>query len=265
MDELMRVLDQRRGKLSEMIAKIEMKVPNYPEGRLRIANGRKQLRYYRVDSSTDRLGQYIPKSDIAQVKLLAQKGYDKEFLKVAKRELAAMEECLEQITKYNSAEVFQNMSKYRKKLVVPRRITNELYAKRWEQKSYNQSDYMPDNKKYTTRKGDLVRSKSEILIADMLYELKIPYRYEQSIVLRDGTIFNPDFTLLDIYTREEVYWEHFGMMDDDTYMNDALYKINKYRENGIGSSNNLIATFESMNNPFDPQTIRKMLVDRFCR
>ena len=50
---------------------------------------------------------------------------------------------------------------------------------RWGDGFYRQSDYMPEKKIHTTSKGLKVRSKSEVLIAEKLYEHNIEFRYEQ--------------------------------------------------------------------------------------
>ena len=49
---------------------------------------------------------------------------------------------------------------------------------------------------YETKKNELVRTKSEMMLADMYYELGIPYRYEAQLLLKNGKKKYPDFTLL---------------------------------------------------------------------
>ena len=43
--------------------------------------------------------------------------------------------------------------------------------------------YLPEEKKFATKRGELVRSKSEAMIADCYYELGIPYKNAQPINL----------------------------------------------------------------------------------
>lgn len=63
------------------------------------------------------------------------------------------------------------------------------------------------NKPYRTYKGDYVRSKSELIIANELYINQIPYEYEKPLFLKGATKpIHPDFT---IYTPREhltIYW-----------------------------------------------------------
>jgi len=65
-----------------------------------------------------------------------------------------------------------------------------------------------------TAKGERVRSKSEIIIADSLMRAGVPYRYEFPIILNGYGKIYPDFTVLNVGLRKELYWEHLGMMDD---------------------------------------------------
>ena len=45
-------------------------------------------------------------------------------------------------------------------------------------------------------------------------------------------------------TGEEIYWEHFGMMDTQEYRKNAADKINLYVRNGIYPGERLITTYE---------------------
>ena len=71
---------------------------------------------------------------------------------------------------------------------------------------------------------------------------------------------HPDFTLLNIKERKEVYWEHFGMMDDREYRDEALMKIREYESNGYYQFNSVIWTFESVKYPINTKVIRDLLI-----
>ena len=74
-----------------------------------------------------------------------------------------------------------------------------------------------------------MRSKSELNIADTLYKMEIPYKYKCPFVLMNGRTVHPDFTILDIVNRREIYWEHRGMMDDRMYLKQSVQRIKEYR------------------------------------
>lgn len=104
-----------------------------------------------------------------------------------------------------------------------------------------------------------MRTKSEKIIADKLYALGIPYRYEYPVKLKGyGTVY-PGFTILKVSERKEIYYEHFGLMDKPEYCEKALRKLQAFARNGIVLGQNLIATFESENVPLDMNVLEKML------
>lgn len=63
--------------------------------------------------------------------------------------------------------------------------------------------------------GDMVRSKSEVIIANMLHERGVSFWYEKPLRAPDGTLYLPDFTIL--HQGEEYYWEHLGKMAESAY------------------------------------------------
>lgn len=49
------------------------------------------------------------------------------------------------------------------------------------------------------------------------------------VQLGSGKKSYPDFTLLNTKTREEVYFEQFGLLDDEDYRGEALRKPGEYK------------------------------------
>jgi hypothetical protein len=60
---------------------------------------------------------------------------------------------------------------------------------------------------HKTKRGEMVRSKSEVIIANMLFDADINYLYEEPLQLKDGSIRSPDFTISK--NGKTFYWEHF--------------------------------------------------------
>ena len=97
------------------------------------------------------------------------------------------------------------------------------------------------------------------MIADLLAREQIPYRYECPLYLEGlGTIY-PDFTVLNTRLRKELYWEHFGMMDDPEYAEKAIKKLDGYEQNGIFQGENLIVTYETKQTPLNQKMIIRMI------
>ena len=109
---------------------------------------------------------------------------------------------------------------------IVQRDYDEEYAKRWQELEYTGKAFADDAPEIITERGERVRSKSEKIIADKLYMLGIPYRYEYPLVLEGNITIYPDFAILRMPQREEVYLEHFGMMDDEDYVENVLMKLN---------------------------------------
>ena len=92
--------------------------------------------------------------------------------------------------------------------------------------------------------GMRVRSKSEVMIAAALYECGLPFRYEEPLLL-GGKMYFPDFTIREPHNGSFYWYEHFGMMDDMAYANQAFDKMKNYARHGIVPGINLITTFET--------------------
>jgi exodeoxyribonuclease V alpha subunit len=63
--------------------------------------------------------------------------------------------------------------------------------------------------------GCMVRSKSEVILANLLATAKIPFRYEVPLFAPDGTFYLPDFTVE--WRGKKFFWEHLGMLDKPEY------------------------------------------------
>jgi UvrD-like helicase C-terminal domain len=86
---------------------------------------------------------------------------------------------------------------------------------------------------HRTRKGHAVRSKSEVIIADLLYSKHIDYQYEQPLSMPDGSGRLPDFTITDDTTGTTYYWEHLGMLQRPSYRRQWQAKLAWYKSHGI--------------------------------
>jgi len=91
------------------------------------------------------------------------------------------------------------------------------------------------NKIYATSKGDKVRSKSEVIIANLLFEHRIKYEYELPLVYESGEKpIEPDFTIF-LESGDKIYWEHLGMLGSETYDEIWLFKMKIYEKYYPGS------------------------------
>ncbi|SNX75093.1 UvrD-like helicase family protein [Cereibacter ovatus] len=93
--------------------------------------------------------------------------------------------------------------------------------------------FLEDGLIHRTTRGELVRSKSEVIIANLLHALGINYAYEQPLHAQDGSVRYPDFTIEDAETGRRVFLEHLGMMSEPAYRRRWLAKLDWYRSQGV--------------------------------
>ena len=117
---------------------------------------------------------------------------------------------------------------------------------------------------HRTLKGDLVRSKSEVIIANMLFEAGIEYEYEKELDLGKDGIRIPDFTIEDAENGSCFYWEHCGMLGDAAYEKHWQAKKVLYAKHDIIEGKNLIVSKDSRNGGIDSAEI-KSLIDKYLR
>ena len=96
----------------------------------------------------------------------------------------------------------------------------------------------------------------------LLYINKIPFRYECALHLGETTLF-PDFTIRHPKTGNVYYWEHFGLMDNPAYSQNAYSKLQLYTSHGIIPSIQLITTYETKDNPLSTDIVEKIIAYYF--
>lgn len=115
---------------------------------------------------------------------------------------------------------------------------------------------------HRTIDGQMVRSKSEVVIANMLYYNDIEYKYEKTLTLGPKKYFIPDFTIEDPEKGTTFYWEHCGMMNDAAYCARWKEKQDQYKEAGIVEGKNLIVSYDGDKGSIDSQKIQE-LIDKY--
>lgn len=252
-------LEKRKEQLLQIKKDKEKALKNAPEGHLRICQRGAKVQYYHRVNPKDFNGVYIPQKNIGLARKLAQKTYDEKILVCIEKELKALEKYLASVPTIFPEEIYGTLHETRRKLICPIREPEEEYVSNWQNTEYSGKDFDALTPKLYTAKGERVRSKSEVIIADSLNRAGIPYRYECPIYVEGWGTVHPDFTVLNVRERKEIYWEHLGMMDDREYMEKALEKINTYAQNGILPGKNLILTYETAKEPLNQKMVQIMI------
>ena len=128
--------------------------------------------------------------------------------------------------------------------------------------------FLEANLIHKTRKGIAVRSKSEVIIADLLYSKNIEFQYEHVLVGDDGRERWPDFTISDDTTGTKIYWEHLGMLHRPSYRRNWEKKLKWYRSNGVlpreeggGPNGTLVTTQDDADGSISSFDIEEMVED----
>ena len=154
---------------------------------------------------------------------------------------------------------YDKLSNGRKAMVNPVYIPEDEFVSAWESVQYEGLGFAEDDSSdYYTDKNERVRSKSELLIANLLNKYGVPYRYEYP--MRVGyAVRYPDFYVLNKRTREEFVWEHLGMMDDSVYLMRNMNKLNEYLKAGYVIGDKLLLTMESRNVPLSISGVKALI------
>ena len=259
----LRVLLLREQKRLERIQeKVIDNLKDVPPGTLRVSCGKNWTQYYHCMPDGKKNGKYIPKSEENLIRRLAQKAYDEKILKLTKKRLSQIKRITRDYEEEEIEDVFSKEHMGRQKWIRPVEPTWKQQLEEWMSKDYRRKEFQEDAPIIMTNRGERVRSKSEKILADYFFQKGIIYKYECPLYLKGIGVVHPDFTFLSRKTRQEIYWEHDGRMDDPIYAQNAIRKIQAYEKNGIYPGERLILTFETTKNVLDMELVEK-LVSRY--
>ena len=260
------LLMKRLAFLDSAIAFFGREIPRLPEGDLKVGLFHKKAgEYYQYFCRTEKFdstGRYLKKKELNLAKNLAQREYYEKALKVAEKEKALICRFLQHSDENALLKVYTDMPEGKRILVEPYVLPDDEYARRWQEKPFTGGSFGADDPIYYTKRGDRVRSKSEQIIADRMFDAGVPYRYEYPFTYeRFGEkkqVFT-DFTALNKRTRNVYRWEHFGRMDDTQYRRTFFWKQSIYSQNNCMPGIGIIFTFEDNDNPLDARYVDKLI------
>lgn len=201
---------------------------------------------------------YIKQSELPKASVIVQNEYLHRLEKVIKKQEKLIDNFLESYCSDCETEALNKMSEGKRFLVKRISDTDEQFIAKWTEKHSGMQNGYPQKGTFKTQQGEMVRSKSEKIIADLLYQKGIPYQYEPELMLGNRRVY-PDFVVLNLKERKTIYWEHLGRGDDEEYASTNLYKIHQYETNGYLQGDNLIVTREFRDMPLNIELIMKKL------
>lgn len=130
----------------------------------------------------------------------------------------------------------------------------------------NMELYNPKTHVHKTSCGIYVRSKSEVIIVEILCKYRIPFYYEKAFYVRDKSgrilyVFYPDFTI-PVTSNYYIIWEHFGLLSDPDYCLKSAKKLNDFQMEGFELGENLIITMDNSKGSCSSTYINKIVSEQ---
>lgn len=258
---ILQQLESALAQLREAHARYEFELGEMPAGKLVHVKAPEGERYYvdvRDGERTKRQG-ITRQPDL--VAALARKEYLRRALTVIEHDVRTVERAVRRYKRFDPEEVVQGLSTAYRDLPLDafynplvdtvalsldatdeQRIASHA---KWGADASESNDYLSEGRTLRTSRGERMRSKAEVLIAETLYSYGIPFRYEQELSVGDAT-FHPDFTF-EGAGGKAFYLEFCGMMDNPAYVESHKRKRAAYEQAGIVEWDNIIYLYASGN------------------
>jgi len=128
----------------------------------------------------------------------------------------------------------------------------------WNAILERQNDYHIENLCIGNKRYGYYRSKSEYIIAGMLMDAGIEFKYEPCIVHSKKKMY-PDFIIRSKKHSRLFLWEHAGMMKNDDYRSSMLIKLDDYAKEGLYPMESLILSYDMLNGNLNMDTIQYLI------
>jgi len=281
MREIIDILNEKLIRLKKLTWEAEKSLENAPlEGRIKVSPSGSWVKAYLVTKETGPAGKYINCENADLLKLYCQRDYEKVLIKKCQKLIKTIEKFFQELpselaenekgfirSKISLDDYLAEKNPVRRRFLKNSVLSDKEYAEMWRTVSYKGKAFERNATEFITDRGERVRSKSEMLIANKLAAKGIPYRYEFPYKLRDHHGFRitvyPDFTILNVHDRREIILEHFGRMDDPEYVKSVLSKLELYGRNGIFPGKRFFFTTETSEKPFNMRLFEKQLATIF--
>ena len=114
---------------------------------------------------------------------MAQKSYNRSVKPFVEKEIKSIEQFLQDSKENDIDLIYDNYCESRKEWVIPIQTSVKERITQWVNEKKETNTYYQENLIYETSKEEYVRSKSEMIIADILYQNKehILYKYERPL------------------------------------------------------------------------------------
>ena len=269
-EELKKQLEELNLLLEEADSRLK-KSWNIEEGKLRVCSSHGCPQYH-FKAKGEEKERYIPTYEKDKIKALVQREYDTNIKKELESSSKKLQKFLKSYDISNIDAAYEKLHQGRKSLINPIIPSQAMRIEEWYQNNPGNNNPFEKDVAFTTKRGEIVRSKSEKILADAFLDYGIPYQYEPCFELDnnsgDDNLYNawgyvrrkyPDFVLLNVRKDKTIYWEHLGRVGEEGYATRNLSKLMTYEKNGLILGDNLIITLESEKSPLDVDIVHRKI------
>jgi len=259
-------LSEMSTRIKKELASVDLELKNLPQGRLSCERQKGKLRLVKEQyRNHQRIRRNLSPNDPEVAALIRGKLYFAQQ-KCLQNSIQLLEHALSGIKDFDlTGEIYE----LRKQIPI---LTEEIISDAispavdvvgadWANEQYEKYERKDDNTKWQMSTfGMRFRSKSELLIAEMMNKYGVKFRYEQVIHFEDETLA-PDFTI----KRKDgkiIYWEHEGLTSSKEYLNRQMRKHQIYAINDIVPWDNLIVTYDNADGIIDLRIVESEIKNK---
>lgn len=224
-----------------------------------ISHGSPQF-FHRETKSGKLVKIYYHQKELEQVQQQLQKEYLQELIKKMEANIKSINAFVKNYEENRAWSYFETLSRAKQMTIAPALLPDQMFIEKWQSEPYIHKGFIPGTAEHYTGKNERVRSKSEVIIADTLAQSNIPYKYEMPVYI-GGLCVHPDFCCLNVRTRQEIFWEHLGMLDDPNYVAKNFMRLQAFQAHGYCLGRKLIITWETAETPFNKEDAQRIIED----
>ncbi len=258
LDELKNMDAKRSARLCEL--------EEYSDLQLKIATVKNGIPYYSFKKRGEKKFAYLGNQSNLTVRRIHEARFIRKSLDIIRKDIDLLETFLRNYESVEFQHVNSQLPKRYWNLRAESAIVRKKKAREWKDKMEKYKlqfpPYRPEELIHTTIDGTKVRSKSEALIYNMLFEAGYTFVYELPLKGKTRT-FYPDFTILsEIDYKTVIRIEHQGKMGDDEYRQRSEAREYDYWNNGFLPNRDVYFTYDDCKGGFDITPIVEILCSR---
>lgn len=231
-------------------------------------NGRK---YYSEVWTEDgvKKTRYLGTANNKEVLEIQEKRFIRKILPVLEKRIRTLEKNPEEMRPIDFEEInsllpaVYRLPSEQIKAVIGPNAEEKWYAEALKEKTKDEKRYgvfRPEELVHRAKDGTMMRSKSEVVIANELINYGIPFIYELPVDVM-GFIMHPDFMFYSFSRMKPMIWEHAGMIGDAGYKKGFEDRMDDYMRAGLAPCTDIILTFDTTDGHVDAELIDKIIED----